>query len=190
MFAYAIVVFVAVVALWLCAIRRPADTRDESQQWRVHHQWIIGGGVILPSVSILALLVFGVPMGHRMLPLPLAGGEALRIDVTGHQWWWEVRYPASRIALKNELHIPAGTPIDIHLTTADVIHGFWVPRLGGKLDAIPGRTNVLRLQADKPGVYRGQCAEFCGLHHAGMQFTVTAHPPEEFTRWVEAQPHD
>lgn len=187
MFAYATVVLVAVVALWLYAMRRPQDTRDETQQRRTHNRWIIGGGVILPTVSILLLLVFGVPMGHRMLPLPPAEGEAFRIEVTGHQWWWEVRYPDSTIVLKNELHIPAGTPIDIHLSTADVIHGFWVPRLGGKLDAIPGRVNVLRLQADKPGVYRGQCAEFCGLHHAGMQFTVTAHLPEDFTRWIEAQ---
>ncbi len=190
MFAYASVVLIAVVALWLYAMRRPEDTGDEAQQRRVHQRWIIGGGVILPTVSILLLLVFGVPMGHRMLPLPPAEGEAVRIDVTGHQWWWEVRYPDSSIALKNEIHIPAGTAIDIHLTTADVIHGFWVPRLGGKLDAIPGRVNVLRLQADKPGVYRGQCAEFCGLHHAGMQFTVTAHTPEDFTRWIEARRND
>lgn len=190
MFAYASVVLIAVVALWLYAMRRQEDSRDEAQQRPLHTRWIIGGGVILPTVSILLLLVFGVPMGHRMLPLPPAEGEALRIDVTGHQWWWEVRYPDSAITLKNELHIPAGTPIDIHLSTADVIHGFWVPRLGGKLDAIPGRVNVLRLEADKPGVYLGQCAEFCGLHHAGMKFTVTAHTPEEFTRWIEAQHND
>jgi cytochrome c oxidase subunit 2 len=190
MFAYASVVFVAVVALWLHAMRRPPDTRDEAQQRRIHNRWIIGGGVILPSVSITLLLLFGIPTGHRMLPLPPAEGAALRIDVIGHQWWWEVRYPDSTISLNNELHIPAGTPIDIHLSTADVIHGFWVPRLGGKLDAIPGRINVLRLQADEPGVYLGQCAEFCGLHHAVMKFTVTAHSPEEFNQWIERQQHE
>jgi cytochrome c oxidase subunit 2 len=107
------------------------------------------------------------------------------IEVTGHQWWWEVRYPDTGITLRNELHIPVGQPVDIHLTTADVIHAFWVPRLGGKLDAIPGRTNVLRLQADRPGSYRGQCAEFCGMNHAHMQFTVEAHPPEAFDQWLE-----
>lgn len=141
--------------------------------------------MILPSVSITLLLFFGIPMGHRMLPLPPAEGQALRIDVIGHQWWWEVRYPDTKISLSNELHIPAGKPIDIHLSTADVIHGFWVPRLGGKLDAIPGHINVLRLQADEPGTYLGQCVEFCGLHHARMKFTVTAHSPEDFNRWFE-----
>lgn len=187
MFAYASVVLVAVVALWLYAMRRPQDTRDEAQQRRIHNRWIIGGGLILPTFSIITLLMFGVPMGHRMLPLPPADGPALRIDVTGHQWWWEVRYSDSSISLTNELHIPAGVPIDIHLATADVIHGFWVPRLGGKLDAIPGRINVLRLQADKPGVYLGQCSEFCGLHHAVMKFTVHAHTPDDFTRWFESK---
>lgn len=185
MFSYASVVFIAVVALWLYAMRRPPDTRDEAHQRRLHNKWIIGGGVILPSVSITLLLLFGIPMGHRMLPLPAAEGPALRIDVIGHQWWWEVRYPDTNISLSNELHIPAGTPIDIHLSTADVIHGFWVPRLGGKLDAIPGHINVLRLQADEPGSYLGQCVEFCGLHHARMKFTVTAHSPEDFNRWFE-----
>jgi cytochrome c oxidase subunit 2 len=185
MFSYASIVLIAVVALWLQAMRRPADTGDEAHQRRISNRWIIGGGLILPSVSITLLLIFGIPMGHRMLPLPPADGPALRIDVNGHQWWWEVRYPDSAISLTNELHIPAGKPIDIHLTSADVIHGFWVPRLGGKLDAIPGRTNVLRLQADEPGTYMGQCAEFCGLNHAVMKFTVTAHTPEDFTRWLE-----
>lgn len=187
MFAYASVVLVVVVALWLYAMRRPQDTRDEAQQRRLHNRWIIGGGLILPSVSIVILLTFGVPMGHRMLPLPPAEGPALRIDVIGRQWWWEVHYPNSNISLTNELHIPAGVPIDIHLATADVIHGFWVPRLGGKLDAIPGRINVLRLQADEPGVYLGQCSEFCGLHHAVMKFSVHAHTHDDFTRWLEAQ---
>ncbi len=187
MFIYASIVLVAVVGLWLYAMKRPADARDEAAQRRVHNRWIIGGGVILPTASIFILLLFGIPMGHRMLPLPPDNGPALRVDVIGHQWWWEVRYPNSTILLTNELHIPAGVPIDIHLSTADVIHGFWVPRLGGKLDAIPGRVNVLRLEADEPGVYAGQCAEFCGLHHATMKFTVTAHTPEDFERWRKSQ---
>jgi cytochrome c oxidase subunit 2 len=190
MFAFSTLVLVVIVALWWQAMRRPADTRDEAQQQHSHTRWIIGGGVILPSVSIFVLLLFGIPMGHRMLPLPPAEGEALQINVTGHQWWWEVYYPQANISLKNELYIPVGVPIDIHLATADVIHGFWVPRLGGKLDAIPGRINILRLEADEPGVYLGQCAEFCGLHHAVMRFTVTAQAPEEFSRWLEANRND
>lgn len=190
MLAVATLVLVAVVALWLHAMRRPADT-DTASARRIQQRWIIGGGIVLPGVSITLLLAFGIPIGHRMLPLPPAHGEAVRIEVTGHRWWWQVRYPGTAIQLTNELHIPAGTPVDIHLTSADVIHSFWVPRLGGKLDAIPGRINVLRLEADRPGVYRGQCAEFCGLQHAHMQFTLHAHTPEAFRNWLqEAQNHD
>lgn len=181
MFLYFGLVFVVVVALWGYAMRRRQGTDDP----RMQRRWIIGGGVLLPLLSITALLAVGIPAGHRMLPLPPESGPALRINVTGHQWWWEMHYPDGGLTLRNELHIPVGVPVDIHLTTADVIHAFWVPRLGGKLDAIPGHTNVLRLQADMPGLYRGQCAEFCGLHHAHMQFTVTAHAPEAFERWLQ-----
>lgn len=173
-------VFLAVVGLWCYALRRPAAPDDP----RRNNAWIIGGGVLLPLAAITLLLSVGIPAGHRMLPLPTPQ-DVLRIDVTGHQWWWEIRYPGRNINLRNELHIPAGMPVDIHLTTADVIHAFWVPRLGGKLDTIPGRTTILRLQAEQPGIYRGQCAEFCGLHHARMQFTVTAHEPAAFQRWLE-----
>jgi cytochrome c oxidase subunit 2 len=187
MFVYFTLVTAVVIALWYYAMRRPAEVDSP----RANRIWIIGGGLVLPLLSIVALLAAGIPVGRQMAPLPSDTGDVLRIDVTGHQWWWEIRYPDSAITLRNELHIPVGTPVDIHLTTADVIHSFWVPRLGGKLDTIPGRTNILRLQADEAGLYRGQCAEFCGLHHAHMQFTVTVHPPEEFARWLqETAPHD
>jgi len=187
MFSYFTLICALVIALWYYAMRRPG----EGDNPRANRIWIIGGGLVLPLVSITAILIAGIPAGRQMLPLPATVRDVLRIDVTGHQWWWEVRYPGRAISLRNELHIPVGSPVDIHLTTADVIHSFWVPRLGGKLDTIPGRTNILRLQADEAGLYRGQCAEFCGLHHAHMQFTVTAHPPEEFARWLEeATPDD
>lgn len=150
---------------------------------RRNNRLIIGGGVLLPLLSIAALLAVGIPAGQRMLPMPTPE-HVLRIDVTGHQWWWEVHYPDTGARFRNELHIPTGAPVDIHLTTADVIHSFWVPRLAGKLDAIPGRTTILRLQAEQPGLYRGQCAEFCGLHHAHMQFSVTAHEPAAFQQWL------
>jgi len=188
MFLFFTLVFVLVVALWLYAIHRPqrnpAHPTDEPANRRIQKFWLIGGGIILPGVTIIILLSFGIPAGHRMLPLPLMSGEPLRIDVTGHQWWWEVSYPDTGITLENEIHIPVGVPVDFHLSTADVIHAFWVPRLGGKLDTIPGRVNILRLQADEAGVYRGQCAEFCGLHHAHMQFTVEVHSAENYARWI------
>lgn len=183
MAAYAGAVLVAVVALWLYAIRRKHDEEDSPSTQKMQRRWIIGGGVALPMLSITALLIFGIPAGHKMLPLPPENGKAFRVDVTGHQWWWEVRYPDSAVALVDEIHIPVGVPVDVYLRSADVIHSFWVPRLGGKIDMIPGHTNVLRLQADEPGVYRGQCAEFCGRNHAHMKFAVHAHAQQDFEQW-------
>jgi len=186
MFSVAALVFVVVLALYLYALRRPADAEDDPRTARTSQRWIIGGGVLLPLVSISALLTFGIPVGRNMLPLPPVDGEAMRIDVIGHQWWWQVSYPESGITLINELHIPVNTPVDLHLSTADVIHSFWVPRLAGKLDMIPGRINLLRIAADMPGSYRGQCAEFCGLDHAHMHFTVEVHSAENFAAWLES----
>jgi len=140
---------------------------------------VIGGGIVFPSVVVLALLVYGIQSGKRMLPTPTQE-NVFRVDVTGHQWWWEVNHPDAQepIRLANEMHIPAGVPVDVHISSQDVIHSFWAPRLGGKMDAIPGRVNVIRLQADEPGVYYGVCAEFCGDLHAHMHLEIHAHPPD------------
>ena len=184
MFIGASLVLLAVVWLWLEAAARPGSTVDNRQARRVGQRWLVGGGLVLPFAAIGTLLMFGIPAGQRMMPGPGGAGEVLRIEVTGHQWWWEVFYPESGIRLRDELHIPVGVPVDIHLTSADVVHSFWVPRLAGKLDALPGRSHVLRLQADEAGVYRGLCAEFCGLNHAHMQFTVTAHPAADLAAWI------
>lgn len=191
MFTVAVVVTLGVAGLWLYAMFGVQKTGNDRQRRQLQQRWIIGGGLIFPMAAIVTLLSFGIPVGHKMLPLPVDEGEVLRIDVTGHQWWWQVHYPDSGIQLKDELHIPVGVPVDLHLTSADVVHSFWVPRLGGKLDMLPGRINVLRLQADEAGTYRGQCAEFCGLNHAHMRFTVTAHRPADFEAWlVEASADD
>lgn len=184
MLAFAVLVQLAVTGAWLGGMFGTQNTGTEQQHQRIRQRWIIGGGLLLPGVAIIALLAVGIPIGHNMLPLPLAEGKVLRIDVTGHQWWWQVSYPDSGIQLRDELHIPVGVPVDLHLTSADVVHSFWVPRLAGKLDMIPGRTNVLRLQADAADTYRGMCAEFCGLNHAHMKFTVTAHDPDDFAAWL------
>jgi cytochrome c oxidase subunit II len=182
-------VLLVVSGLWLYAMYREPDHVDEAQARRIQNRWIIGGGVALPVVSITVLLAFGIPAGQSMLPLPSPKGEALEIHVTAHQWWWEFVYPESGLVLVDELHIPANRPIDVHITSADVIHSFWVPRLAGKLDAVPGHINVLRIQADEPGEYRGQCAEFCGIGHAHMPFLVIAHTPSDFAAWLrEAAP--
>ncbi|QTF91439.1 cytochrome c oxidase subunit II [Halomonas sp. BM-2019] len=192
-------VFLAVVALWLAAFRRrggtdqtagPGQEYDSEAARRLGLRWILGGGILLPGVSVLVLLAFGVPAGHRLLPLPLPDGEPPRvIEVTGHQWWWEVRYPneAGEVVTANHLVMPAGEPVDFHVTGADVIHAFWVPRLGGKIDMIPGRVNRIRLEADAPGVFGAQCAEYCGVQHAHMHLHLEAVPPEEFDAWLAAR---
>ncbi|HWV10266.1 MAG TPA: cytochrome c oxidase subunit II, partial [Pseudomonas sp.] len=187
MFGFASLVLLVVTALWLYAMCRKPRQIDEQQARRLNRHWIIGGGLILPSVSIGLLLAFGIPAGHRMLPLPVVGEQPLRIEVIGHQWWWEVRYPDSGVVTANQLHLPVGRPVDLDVTSADVIHAFWVPRLGGKIDMIPGRHNRIRLQADQAGTFRGQCSEFCGTQHSHMTLDVRAHDDEAFAAWLEAR---
>ena len=147
------------------------------------------GGIALPVAVLTVLLIYGLSL-TRQLSDPIVGNE-MRVRVTGEMWWWRVAYldeSGREIAHDaNELHIPAGRPIVLELQSADVIHSFWVPRLSGKLDMIPGRRNLMRIQADKPGVFGGQCAEYCGGPHALMGFTVVAHEPERFARLIQAR---
>lgn len=186
MFAGACVVFAGVVGIWMLAMRRRQDP-DDAQADRTARRWIIGGGVLLPTTAITALLVFGSPAGRHQLPWLDEGSTPLHIDAIGRQWWWEIHYPDGGVSLRNELRVPVGRPVDVHTSSQDVIHSFWVPRLGGKLDALPGRTLVVRLQAHKPGIYRGQCAEFCGTGHAHMVMTVHAMEAEAFDAWLAAR---
>ncbi|MGD8174838.1 cytochrome c oxidase subunit II [Marinimicrobium sp. ARAG 43.8] len=186
MFGFATLVLLALIGVWWYAMSRHSKALSETQAESQYRRWLIGGGLVLPVAAIAVLLAFGIPVGHRMMPLPEKDGFALRIEVTGHQWHWEVRYPEGNIELRDEIHIPVDTPVDVHLTSADVVHSFWVPRLGGKLDLLPGRTNVLRLQADEEGTYRGQCAEFCGVGHAHMHFTVTVHAADDYAAWYDS----
>lgn len=147
------------------------------------------GGIALPIAVLTVLLIYGLSL-TRQLSDPIVGNE-MRVRVTGEMWWWRVAYLDNSgreiIHDANELHIPAGRPIVLELQSADVIHSFWVPRLSGKLDMIPGRRNLMRIQADKPGVFGGQCAEYCGGPHALMGFTVVAHEPETFARLIQAR---
>lgn len=149
--------------------------------------FIVVAGVFIPFLILGGTFVFSLQQMNGLSSD--SEGAELTIEVIGHDWWWEVRYPNGAVTA-NEIHIPVGEPVDIELTTADVIHSFWVPRLQVKTDQIPGETTNTWLEADKPGVYRGQCAEFCGLQHANMVFYVVAEPRAEFDRWVadEAEP--
>ena len=191
MFAVSAMVMAVVYILWWHAMRRqPHTPQDRLRERRTKTLLIIGGGIILPSAAIILLLAFGIPAGHRMFPLPTEDREVLRIEVEGQRWLWRIRYPDHGIALINEIHIPVNTPVNFHIRSADVIHGFWVPRLGGKMDAIPGRTNVLRLEASQVGVYGGQCAEFCGVNHAHMHFELRAHDARSFAAWLGDHQHE
>ena len=150
-------------------------------------QWIYWGlGLSFPALVAMAIWSFGVT---RAVAQP-TGPAAVTVDVTGHRWWWEVRYhadvPDRIVTTANELVIPTGVPIHLRLTSADVIHDFWVPKLGPKMDMIPGHWNATWLQADRPGTYVGQCAEYCGLEHAMMGLRVRALAPADYVRWRTA----
>jgi cytochrome c oxidase subunit 2 len=146
-------------------------------------RWVVAGGIIVPAIVLAVTLGLTV----RALGAIAPGRTAdLEVEVVGYQFWWEVRYPGHGFVTANEIHIPTGRSVALTLTSQDVIHSFWVPQLQGKLDLIPGKSNTLWLQADSPGVYRGQCAEFCGIQHAQMALLVVAEPPAAFEAWAAA----
>ncbi len=185
-------VFLAVLIFTGFALYRAGRNKDEEPaeipQQRRAAVWISASMAV--TVGILGVfLVQSVARGRAISTLP--GKEALEIDVIGHQWWWEFQYanPSAemRIVTANEIHIPVGRPVRIVTDSRDVIHSFWVPNLHGKTDLIPNHQNVTWLQAAKPGQYRGQCAEYCGLQHAHMGFLVVAEPEAEFDRWTAQQ---
>lgn len=150
-------------------------------------RWIyVGLAISVPVLAICTVWVL-IVLGQVLHP---ARPPALTLQVTAHQWWWEVRYLNSSgeaFTTANEIHIPAGEPVRVELTSPDVIHSFWVPKLAGKMDVIPGVKNVTWMQAAGPGLYRGQCAEFCGLQHARMAFAVIAEDPAAFAAWQARQ---
>lgn len=180
----AALIFVAVMGLLAWSLRAQGAGRPQRAG-----VWIVGGGVVLPGVVLTALLAWSMARTPGWMERPPPG--ALIVGITAHMWWWEVRYrdPASgqEVTLANELHLPAGRPVWLGLSSPDVIHSFWVPALGGKMDMVPGRVEQLMVQADQPGVWRGQCAEYCGEQHARMALHVVAQPPAEFDAWLAAQ---
>ena len=182
MFGAAALIFAAVMALLALSLRRHARPLRPAV-------WIAGAGVVFPVIVLTLLLGWSTWRSAQLRPQGSNG--ALAISVTGKMWWWDVRYrdPASgrEIAAANEIHIPVGQAVYLGLNAADVIHSFWVPALAGKRDMVPGRVTGLALRADKPGVYRGQCAEYCGIQHARMALVVVAHPQAEFDAWLARQ---
>ena len=146
---------------------------------------IWAGGVVLPAAVVGVLTVLSFIATREASPAGNPGRGALQIEVVGHKFWWEVRYPDEGIVTANEITIPAGRPVDLVMESADVIHSMWIPRLHGKVDMVPGRITRLQLQADEPGIYPGRCAEYCGTQHAGMAISVEALEPEAYQDWVD-----
>jgi cytochrome c oxidase subunit 2 len=171
---------------WRRSGRRGAgdDTEGPKPGERLGWYVVVGAGIVLPIVLLVALFLVSDLFVIRTTQAPAATATRRTIVVIGHQWWWEVRYPGTSAVTANEIHIPARTPVRVEVKTADVIHSFWVPQLNRKIDAIPGQTNSIELNADAVGRYRGECAEFCGLQHAHMGVYVFADPPDRFRRWL------
>ena len=189
-----LVVFIVVMAAMVYAVvkyRRRAGQGDPEQthgNTPLEIAWTIAPAIIVVAIAIPTIITV---FDNANSPVPPDEG-GLVVDAIGHQWWFEFRYShpqdeAEEIVFANELHIPVDEPINIRLISEDVIHSFWAPKLGGKVDMVPNNDNTLWLQADEPGVYFGQCAEFCGVSHANMRFRIVAQPREEFDAWLMAQ---
>jgi cytochrome c oxidase subunit II len=176
------VVVVVVLALGLFRRRPAAEQETGRERPNRFGRWFVVGGVVAPMVILL--VVFGATVRALRLVPTSAPPDALVIEVVGHQFWWEVRYPEQGVTVRDELHLPVGRPVNLQLTSADVIHSFWVPALAGKLDLLPDHPNTLVLEADQPGVHRSRCAEFCGLEHTKMVLTVVAEPEDQFVAWL------
>ena len=174
----------AIVLLVLLAIVLAVQGRA----WISGERFVLAAGVALPVVALSALLLHVYAIGQRLHSQP---APELRIEVTGEQWWWRIRYfdaaGKPEFETANEIRIPAGRAVELELRSADVIHSFWVPGLAGKVDMVPGRANRVRLHASSEGVFRGQCAEFCGGPHALMALHVVAQSDEQFQSWREQQ---
>jgi cytochrome c oxidase subunit II len=200
MFAVSAAVYVLVIAWAVAAYlkgRQQADTTPARSRVRVpveaesdRSMYTVVSAAVAATVVILIGLLVATVFTNRAVA-SLGASSAVTINLTGHQWWWEAEYvssiPSERFRTANELHIPVGRPVVLKVTSRDVIHSVWIPNLQGKRDLIPGYTTAIWLQADRPGLYRGQCAEFCGLQHARMALYVTAESNSDFEKWREDQ---
>ena len=185
----AIVFMLVVAALFWATLRRgrveePSDDRRERSM-----RTTVIVATAATTIILFVFLILDLSVGRAITTNP--GPEALQVRVTGHQWWWEIQYrdslPQNWATTANEIHVPVGRPVVFELRSADVIHSLWPPNLNGKRDLIPGNENSIWFQADSAGVYRGQCAEFCGHQHAKMAFLIVAEPPDSFSAWLVRQ---
>ena len=185
-----LVVMVVMWALIAMVLTRPRGSLAEHAPADTGggQKFVIFGGFLFPALILASMYVYSL---KSMSEFPLNRGMEMpaQLRVVGHQWWWEVQYRfgdlQGHFVSANEIHIPTGTAIDIDLDSEDVIHSFWVPALHGKVDMIPGNPNRIRVEASHPGIYRGQCAEYCGDEHAAMILLVVAQDPADFQKWLE-----
>lgn len=184
MLAGSVVLFALVLGLLWASYRRPKWIT-----WTPAGKWVVGLGLVMPAIVLTLLVYAALIQGETLLPRT-SETQPMRILAVASQWQWQFSYPdiAGAAASTGLLHLPAGQPVDIVVSSKDVIHSFWVPQLGGKIDAIPGHENIIRLEADKPGRYGGVCSEFCGAGHAGMRFSALAHLPDAFAAAVRGTP--
>ena len=187
-----IVVTVVTLLVVVALLRRrpavdPTSNRIENRGRAVH--WIVIGGIIIPAITLVSSFIVTLVIQAEVSTPPRQ--PVATIEVTGHRWWWEVKYlgtgPIGGVVTANEIHIPVGQPVRLELASADVIHSFWVPQLAGKTDVIPGLHNTMWMEADEPGTYWGECAEYCGLQHSHMNLEVVAESDAAFQKWMAQQ---
>jgi cytochrome c oxidase subunit 2 len=193
-FEIAAVVFVVVESLLIYATirfsrqRKDAVASSSEGNRKLEIAWTLAPAIVLAIVFVISLKTLNF-VGYR--PIQTQAGKndptPIHVQVIGHQWWWEFKYPELGIDTANEMHVPVGGVINVDVESVDVIHSYWVPQLGGKLDAIPGHVNKTWFQPTIVGTYHGQCAEFCGLEHGDMRFNVIVETPEQFQTWVKQQ---
>jgi cytochrome c oxidase subunit II len=195
MFVVCVAVYVLMLAVFIAGSRRTYSSEEKPLPVLKNPgadeiaKWWVGSALLVTAGIVFLFLFLSIRTGAYVQDV--ATQNSVTIQVTGHQWWWEVVYPNSQadqtIVTANEIHVPVGQRVAILTNSADVIHSFWVPSLTGKRDLIPGYSTAVAFTANRPGVYRGQCAEFCGLQHAHMGFSVVAQSPEDFESWQQAQ---
>lgn len=192
MFYGGVIIFIAVMGLLGYGLWSAHRNDDKPLSEVASRNLVIVAGVAIPLLVLMCLVGGSLLLGKTIASD--APANALNVRIVGHMWWWEIEYlnEEGRViaATANELHVPVGRPVNILLTSADVIHSFWVPELHGKTDLVPGIVNDSWFTADRAGVFRGQCAEFCGVQHALMAFLVIADPPEKFDQWLDSQRQD
>jgi cytochrome c oxidase subunit 2 len=180
----ALLIWAAMVALAIYAIWSRREPHTERQAKLL----IVGGGVAFPTVTLAGLLTYGLSMLPELVA-PAPPGS-LKIEISGEQWWWRVRYlppEGQPVELANEIRLPVGEPVEFQLESPDVVHSFWIPPLGGKMDMIPGRQTRIVLHARRTGTFRGVCAEYCGSSHALMAFDAIVMEKHDFARWLAQQ---